>query len=551
MLYQKPLFISFKNLILLLNKFPQISLLIWLIPLLLFTSGETSLMAHDEALYARRSRLMFDSGDWIAPWETAHHKTPGFYWLVAISYQLFGVSDTTARIPAMIAGILCTLVIYEIAKILLSKKLAYLATVILSVEFLWLQYSRLVAPDVPTILLVCLGILSLLKAELNPKYRWFYGFIVGISFSLGFLMRSFMIFLPIVALFPYLIGEHRRHHHLTNPMLYLGGLVGLIPTFIWLWLNWLRYGGDSIGHLLGFVAELGSRERHGNGIIFYFWNIPLKSFPWFLFSLLGLGVVIRQPIKYYQLLLVGFPLVLLIEITIFSTRLSHYSLCLYPFIAMFAAVGLDWLGKIYQQIKIPNKPNNNTHNKVYLPRNISYGFGVLGIVCFLAGVVVLIGNFAVDQKYAILASISGLSCLIVPLIWIFRYHFGQKFLTARYWISGWLIAGWLSIATAGSLGLLGDFNPVFRMFFQQESISTVLKNNPVDFVNLEGKNAVLLNFYTPIHGQKIDSISQISALSYAWIYTPNSGNLAKNYRVIGSVKDYQLIQVLPPVKSGN
>ncbi|WP_413175344.1 glycosyltransferase family 39 protein [Anabaena azotica] len=540
MLYKSPLFVAIKQRILLLKQFPHISLLIWLIPLLLFTSGETSLMAHDEALYARRARLMFDSGDWIAPWETAHHKTPGFYWLIAIFYQLFGISDTSARIPSMIAGILSILIIYEIAKILLDQKLAYLSAAILSVEFLWLQYCRLTAPDVPMILLVCLAILCLLKAEIYPKYRLIYGFIVGVSFGLGFLMRSFMICLPIAALLPYLIWEHRRHRHLTNPMIYLGGLVGLIPTLVWLWFNWQRYGGDSVGHLLGFVAELGSSERPGNGIFYYFWNVPLKSFPWFLFSILGLVLVIRKPISPYPLLLVGFPIVLFTEITIFSTRLTHYSLCLYPFIAMFAAVGLDWLAKIYQQGK-SNKVN------AHLPRNISYAFGVVGMILIVASIVVLVANLVDIKKYAILALVTGISCLIVPSIWILRYHYYQNFLTSRYWISGWLIASWLSIATAGSLGLLGDFNPAFRIFFHQQAIVTILQNHPVAFVNLDGKNAVLINFYTPIHGQEVKSISQLPALSYAWIYTPNSGDLVKNYRLVGSVKDYQLVQILSPL----
>ncbi|MEA5577498.1 glycosyltransferase family 39 protein [Anabaena sp. UHCC 0451] len=536
---KSPLFVYIRQQIHLLSKSDSTTLLIWLLPLLLFTSGENSLMAHDEALYASRARLMFDSGDWIAPWDNAHHKTPGFYWLIAIFYKLFGVSDTTARIPSMIAGILSILVIYQIAKILLNQKIAYLSTAILSVEFLWLQYCRLSTPDIPTILLVYLAILCLLNSELYPRYRLIYGFIVGVSFGLGFLMRSFMIFLPLAALLPYLVGEHRRHHHLTNPMLYLGFLVGLIPTVLWLWFNWLRYGDDSFGQLLGFVVQLGSHEQHGNGILFYFWNIPLKSFPWSIFSIFGLVLVLIKPTPRYQLLLVGFPVILFTEISLFSTRFSHYSLFLYPFIAMFAAVGLHWLGNIYQQGK-------TTQKKAYIPRNISYAFGILGLILILVSLIVFVTDFIDIQKYAILALIAGLCCLIMPLIWIIRYHYHQTFLTARYWISGWLIASWLSIATAGSLGLLGDFNPEFRKFFQQESIISIIKNNPVAFVKSDDKNSVLINFYTPIHGQTVDSISQLSNLSYAWIYIPKSDNLAKNYRVIGTVKDYQLIQVLSP-----
>lgn len=61
-------------------------------------------------------------------------------------------------------------------------------------EFLWLQYSRLSTPDIPMVLLVLLAILSLIKTESYPKYRYFWSFIAGLSLGLGFLVRSFMIF---------------------------------------------------------------------------------------------------------------------------------------------------------------------------------------------------------------------------------------------------------------------------------------------------------------------------------------------------------------------
>ena len=126
---------------------------------------------------------------------------------------------------------------------------------ILSVQFLWLQYCRLSTPDVPMIFLVLLAILAFIKTELHPKYRYFWSFIAGLSLGLGFLVRSFMIFLPIIALLPYLIWEHRRHRHLTNPILYLGFFVGLIPTCVWLWRSWMRYGNDSYEELLKFVVQ--------------------------------------------------------------------------------------------------------------------------------------------------------------------------------------------------------------------------------------------------------------------------------------------------------
>jgi 4-amino-4-deoxy-L-arabinose transferase-like glycosyltransferase len=524
---------------------PYCSLLLWLFPLLLFSSGENSLMAHDEALYAWRGRMMFDSGDWVAPWGNPHHKTPGIYWLMASFYQLFGLSDTTARLPSMIAGILASIILYEIGKIILGEKVAWLASAILSVEFLWLQYCRLSTPDVPTILLVLLAILALLKAELHPKYSYFWSFVAGLSFSLGYLLRSFMIAVPIIALLPYLIGEHRRHRHLTNPMLYLGLFVGLMPTGIWLWFNWLRFQGDSVRRLFQFVVELGSEDRNNNGFLFYFWNLPLKSFPWGFFSLLGLVLMLRHPLPRYQLILVGFPIILFAEFSLFSTRLSHYILCIYPFVALLAAVGLNWLVKIYQiGFTQPIKGGINLFTKAYLPRNLSYASGLLGILLIIVSLVALaVGDISL-RHYVSVSLTFGLGCLLLPLVWICRYHLGQKLITEKYWVAGWLIPYWLTLLMAGKVGLLGDYNPEFRVFFQKPAIAEILHHHPVAFAKFEDKNAILLEFYTPTLGKRVNSISELPAFSYVWISAPKSGDLSTPHQVIGSVGNFQLIQVL-------
>lgn len=529
---------------------PYINLLFWILPLLLFNSGHSSLMAHDEGLYAWRSRQIFDSGDWINPWSQPHHKTPGPYWLIASSYILFGISEASVRLPSMILGVLSVIILYEIGKILLDKKVAWLAAAILSVEFLWLQYCRLGTPDVPMIFLVLLAILSLLKAESHPQYCYFYTLIVGVCFGLGFLARSLMIFLPMIALFPYLVWEHRRHRHLTNPMLYLGFLLGLTPTFVWLWLNYSHYGSDSVRELLQFVFRLGSKERGSNGVLFYLWNVPIKSFPWFFFGLLGLFLAWRRPIPRYQLIVVGLPLVLFFELSLFSTRLPHYSLSLYPFIALLAASGLDWLVRV--GFDGDKGLWREFHSKFYpspdlqkLARNLSYGFGVLAILLLLTGILAFIWGSGDIRKYATISLTLGCGWLILPLVWIGRYRLGKKFLNSNYWLAAWLIPAWLALAVAGINGFLSDYNPDMRTFLAQPAIAHILQNHSIHFVKVGGKTGVLLDFYTPDHGQDVEQISQLPVYSYAWISAQQATDLSTPHRVLGTVQKYQLIQVLP------
>jgi 4-amino-4-deoxy-L-arabinose transferase-like glycosyltransferase len=547
-------------------------------------------MAHDEGLYAWRSRLIYDSGDWINPWGIPHHKTPGFYWLIAVSYSLFGINEISVRLPNMVAGILSVLLVYEIGKILLNKKTAWLAAAILSVEFLWLQYSRLGTPDVPMVFLVLLGIWSLLKAELNPQNRYIWGLIAGFSFALGFLFRSFMIFIPIIALSPYLILQHRRHNHLANPMLYMGFLLGLVPTIIWLKLSFLRFGGDSFAQLINFVTKLSSSERRNNNWTYYFWNVPILAFPWSIHSLIGTGLLIRkffctysfkpkeeghtfnyQNVQYinknseqdtrttkkdefknfrYFSILIGFPLIIFIELSNFSTRLSHYSLCLYPFIALLAAVGLNWLAEMWDKETDLKTPDIRLFSSLRLSstrilQTLSYAFGALSILLLLTGTVVFLVSDSDGEirNYAIIGLVLGLSWLTLPLIWIARCRLGKKLIAAHYWIGAWLFSTWLSLAVTGSLGLLSNYNPDVKAFLQQPQITQILQNHSINFINVGGKTGVLLNFYTPQHGKRVNQVSQLSAFSYAWISEKSASTISQPFRVIGEVQNYQLIHL--------
>jgi 4-amino-4-deoxy-L-arabinose transferase-like glycosyltransferase len=73
-----------------------------------------SLMDDVDAVQAQIARNMLDSGDWV----TARldgiaylEKSPLKYWLIALSYKLFGVHDWVARLPvALSAVLLCWLV---------------------------------------------------------------------------------------------------------------------------------------------------------------------------------------------------------------------------------------------------------------------------------------------------------------------------------------------------------------------------------------------------------------------------------------------------------
>jgi len=70
-----------------------LSLLIFIVFISFVWPDTQSLIAHDEGLYARRAKLISDSGDWRSPFADPHNKTVGSYWASAISLKIVGISD--------------------------------------------------------------------------------------------------------------------------------------------------------------------------------------------------------------------------------------------------------------------------------------------------------------------------------------------------------------------------------------------------------------------------------------------------------------------------
>ncbi len=61
----------------------------------------------DETRYGEAAREMVESGDWIIPkfnYAERFDKPILFYWLIACSYKLFGVSEFSARLPSVVAS---------------------------------------------------------------------------------------------------------------------------------------------------------------------------------------------------------------------------------------------------------------------------------------------------------------------------------------------------------------------------------------------------------------------------------------------------------------
>jgi 4-amino-4-deoxy-L-arabinose transferase-like glycosyltransferase len=135
--------------------------------LLLYPCLSFYLFEPDEGRYAEIPREMLERGDWIVPslqGEPYLDKPPLFYWLVAVSYCIFGVHDWAARVVPALAMHLCVLSTFLLGRRSLGERTAFWGALILLLTPGFLGIGRLLLLDGLLALWVGLALLCGLEA---------------------------------------------------------------------------------------------------------------------------------------------------------------------------------------------------------------------------------------------------------------------------------------------------------------------------------------------------------------------------------------------------
>src|SRR5262249_61192224 len=105
----------------------SVALVLILPALLLYPSMSFHLLEPDEGRYAQIPREMLARGDWVVPHLQGQpylDKPPLLYWLVMLSYSVFGVAEAPARLIPALAVHGAILVVYLIGRRSLGERSA-------------------------------------------------------------------------------------------------------------------------------------------------------------------------------------------------------------------------------------------------------------------------------------------------------------------------------------------------------------------------------------------------------------------------------------------
>ncbi len=312
--------------------------------------GDSSLWDANEAFYAETPREMLTTGNYLAPqfnFQPRAQKPPLTYWIILLSYMLFGISEFAVRLPGALAAIGMILFTYGIGRSLFGPRPALIAAVIAATTTRIFLLARKLPIDI-LLLFFLMGTLFFLVRAIKDKSanNWALAYAFA---GLGFLTKG-----PIALIIPagtYLIWAlWVRRFKLSEIHLLKGLLIFLTVVAPWYVLIYRAHGWtyilpfflrDNIGR---FATESLGPAR---GILYYFPVYLADYFPWSVLTLVALYYLWakRRAFQYLRDLSFGLPLVWCALVFLFfsfsKNKQEYYITPLYPVMAVILSSIID------------------------------------------------------------------------------------------------------------------------------------------------------------------------------------------------------------------
>jgi 4-amino-4-deoxy-L-arabinose transferase-like glycosyltransferase len=253
--------------------------------LLSFQIGNHDFWDPDEPRYAGVTRNILENGDWVRLTDNGQaytQKPPLFFWILAVTAKLGGgLDETTARIPAGIAGLLCVAAVYRLGRQLFNSRVGWLSAMTLATSQRFFLESRWVHMDTILTLFVLLAMERAYAALRGSRrnWAWMYAWIALACLTKGPLGLAF----PAVGVLVYLAST-RELSRLKESGWPLGLPLCLAPVLLWL-LASTRLSGIDPGVVVSrqVFQRLQEGLHHPRPFYYYFFSLPLEFLPWTLF----------------------------------------------------------------------------------------------------------------------------------------------------------------------------------------------------------------------------------------------------------------------------
>ena len=276
---------------------PALWITAWL-ALVLTALATRPLLPVDETRYLGVAWEMWTTGEFLVPHlngEPYSHKPPLLFWLINLSWALFGVSEVAGRLVAPLFALGNLALTYVVARRLWPDRpaVANLAPMILAGGLFWGAAATLTFFDMLVGFFTLAALVGLLDACRPGGWRgWL---VAGLALGLGILAKGPVILvhvLPVALAAPYWAGPSRPS---SWPAWY-AGLAGAVVLGAALALAWAlpaaSAGGEAYAGAILWEQTAGrvtDSFAHGGPWWFYLVAAPAALLPWLLWPPLWRG----------------------------------------------------------------------------------------------------------------------------------------------------------------------------------------------------------------------------------------------------------------------
>ena len=408
------------------------------------------LWAPDEPRYAEVALEMVTGGNPLLPQlggRIYSEKPPLFFWLLSLSFQVFGMTPFAVRIIPVASAAGSILITFYLGRKLFNRRAGLLAAMTLGTSFLFIHLARRGNID-STLTLVTTAALALMaKAYFDDRPGLY--FPAYLIMALGVIMKGPVAFLlPLLSLIVFLV-LNKDAKAIGRARLIYGLLILIGVVAAWLAPAAIKGGGDYVKTMV-FKQNIGrtfSSFSHRKPFYYYATTFPADFFPWIFFFPAALLFSIRNKTRQNI-----FPAVWFVTIFLFFSLISGkrglYLLPLFPAAALMVGEFFDtWLsGRIrYSAVTIPAilvaalfmgmavaVPFIDRLVEIPDYAGEFLKFRPLLSEIFGAGGIVLIVSICLRNKSAIFLSIFGTMAVLSILTAVLFFPAANKFKTARF-----------------------------------------------------------------------------------------------------------------------
>ncbi len=313
-----------------------ILLVFWLKP----WSGD---LRSDPLTYACISKDMVENNNYFNPvldGEPYLNKPPLYFWLVAISFKIFGINFYASKIPSLIIGTIDAFMLYYIVYRWTGKiDLSFLSSfVFITTRWIFRNFTTN-RPESLLVFSILLGCYALIL--MNEKNRYGY-YLLGLSFFTGLMCKFlFAVFLPFtVFIYGIITGKIREWFKTSH--LYISISFTLLISSLW----FIYYESIHKGYIIYLLKQqVFQRIQEGGDVkkdsLMYLKEFLLYYHPWLIILISGIPTILKK-LRREDLVLfsfIGFSTVF-IPLQISAGKASRYLVPLTPFLSILVAISI-------------------------------------------------------------------------------------------------------------------------------------------------------------------------------------------------------------------